>query len=100
MATLAAAATKGEEGRVTAEQVEIQAFRAGSREDAAAFRVLNVAWIERFFGMEEHDHVMLGDPGGDILLPGGNIVLGLVGEQALGCCGVSPVGSVGFRMRE
>jgi putative acetyltransferase len=91
MATLDAAAAKVEEGWVTAEQVEIRAFRAGSPEDAAAFRDLNVAWIERFFGMEEHDHEMLGDPEGYILRPGGRIVMAFVGERAMGCCALIPV---------
>jgi GNAT superfamily N-acetyltransferase len=91
MATLDEAATKGEEGLVTAEQVEIRAFRAGSLEDAAAFRDLNVEWIERFFGMEEHDHEMLGDPKGYILRPGGHIVMAFVGERAMGCCALIPV---------
>jgi GNAT superfamily N-acetyltransferase len=76
---------------VTAEQVKLRAFRVGSREDAAAFRDLNVEWIERFFGMEEHDHEMLGDPEGYILGPGGQIVMAFVGERAMGCCALIPV---------
>jgi putative acetyltransferase len=91
MATWAEAATKGEEGLVTAEQVEIRAFRAGSLEDAAAFRDLNVEWIEGFFGMEEHDHEMLGDPEGYILRRGGHIVMAFAAERAMGCCALIPV---------
>jgi GNAT superfamily N-acetyltransferase len=90
MATLHEAATKGEEGLATAEQVEIRAFRAGSLEDAAAFRDLNMEWIEQLFGMEEHDHEMLGDPEEYILRPGGHIVMAFVGERAMGCCALIP----------
>ena len=90
MATLYEA-VRGQEGPVTVEQVEIRAFRAGSREDAEAFRDLNVEWIERFFGMEEHDSEMLGDPEGYILRPGGHIVMAFVGERAMGCCALIPV---------
>ncbi|WP_255550785.1 GNAT family N-acetyltransferase [Granulicella sp. dw_53] len=69
-------------------QVEIRAFRA---EDAAAFRSLNEAWIETYFGLEEHDREMLGDPETYILRPGGHIVMAFIEERAVGCCALIPM---------
>jgi len=68
--------------------VEIRLFQAG---DAAAFRALNEAWIEKYFGIEEHDNEMLGDPQGYILKPGGQIVMAFLGDRAVGCCALIPL---------
>ena len=76
---------------VTAEQVELRVFRVGSAEDAQSFRELNESWIEKYFGMEEDDHEMLGDPEGYILRPGGQIVMAYLGDRAMGCCALIPV---------
>ena len=69
-------------------EVELRAFRP---EDATAFRELNEAWIEKYFGMEEHDHEMLGDPEGYIIRPGGHIVMAFLEGRAMGCCALIPV---------
>jgi len=37
--------------------------------DAEAFRSLNAAWIEKYFGMEDKDHVMLNHPMEKIIAP-------------------------------
>ena len=71
------------------QQVEIRLFRT---EDAAAFQALNEAWIRKYFGMEEHDHEMLGDPEGYILRPGGQIVMAFLGGRATACCALIPEG--------
>jgi putative acetyltransferase len=68
--------------------VEIRTFRP---EDATAFRQLNEAWIEMYFGMEEHDGEMLNDPEGYILQPGGQIVMAFAEGRAMGCCALIPV---------
>jgi GNAT superfamily N-acetyltransferase len=73
------------------EQVELRLYRAGSEEDARAFRELNEAWIRKFFGIEEHDSEMLGDPDGYILAQGGRIVLAEVDGTVMGCCALVPV---------
>jgi GNAT superfamily N-acetyltransferase len=64
-------------------QIEIRSFRAG---DGEAFRVLNEAWIERHFGIEEKDRITLGDPEGKILAKGGHIFMAVDGEARVGCC--------------
>ena len=55
-------------------------------EDATAFRELNEAWITKYFGLEEHDREMLGDPDGYVIQQGGHIFLAFVEERAIGCC--------------
>jgi putative acetyltransferase len=50
----------------------VRAFRPG---DEAAFRDINLEWIERFFAVEAKDRDVLGDPQKYILDPGGAILL-------------------------
>ncbi len=64
-------------------RIEFRPFRAG---DGKAFRVLNEAWIERHFGIEEKDRITLGDPEGKILARGGHIFVAVDGETVVGCC--------------
>ncbi|WP_263367177.1 GNAT family N-acetyltransferase [Edaphobacter bradus] len=61
-------------------------------QDAEAFRALNEAWIRKHFGLEEHDREMLGDPEGYILRRGGQIIMAVAGDTAVGCCALIPIG--------
>jgi putative acetyltransferase len=63
--------------------VEIRAFRP---EDATAFRELNEAWIKKYFGMEEQDYVVLGDPERYVVGAGGYIYMAFLDGVAVGCC--------------
>ncbi|HEX6879169.1 MAG TPA: GNAT family N-acetyltransferase [Terriglobales bacterium] len=54
-------------------------------EDAEAFRLLNEAWIEKYFRLEEKDRETLAKPQ-EILDAGGQIVMALLGEERVGCC--------------
>jgi GNAT superfamily N-acetyltransferase len=54
------------------------------REHAAAFRRLNLDWIERLFKVEEPDLEVLDDPEGAIIAPGGMIFIALDGEAVVG----------------
>ena len=54
--------------------------------DEAAFRVLNEAWITRFFVLEEKDRLTLGDPQKYILQPGGQILFAQLANEIVGCC--------------
>jgi len=65
--------------------VQLRSFQPA---DAAAFRELNQAWIERYFGMEQPDHEVLDDPIGHILEPGGHIFMACVEQRVIGCCGL------------
>jgi len=62
------------------------AFRLFQHGDADAFRKLNEEWIARYFSLEEHDHIQLGDPEGSVLRPGGQIIIAVAGEERIGCC--------------
>jgi putative acetyltransferase len=64
-------------------EVRIRPFQPG---DAEAFRRLNEEWIDRYFRLEEKDRKMLGDPQGQILDPGGAILIAEADGSAVGCC--------------
>ncbi len=61
-------------------------LRTFEASDATAFRELNEAWIKQYFGLEEHDHEILGDPLGSIIRPGGQIFMACAEGHAIGCC--------------
>ena len=54
------------------------------RELAAAFRRLNLDWIERLFRVEAPDLAMLDDPERSIIGPGGMIFFALDGDAVVG----------------
>lgn len=51
---------------------------------AAAFRRLNLAWIERLFTVEAADRRVLDDPEGAIIGPGGQVFLAMDGDEPVG----------------
>lgn len=61
-------------------------LRQFARGDEEAFRSLNEAWIERYFGLEDADRKILGDPQTQILAPGGQIYMALDGPEPVGTC--------------
>lgn len=61
--------------------IEIVRFR---RELAAAFRQLNLDWIERLFAVETADRVVLDDPEPAIIAPGGQILFALEAGRPVG----------------
>jgi putative acetyltransferase len=61
----------------------IRPFQPG---DESAFRLLNEAWITRFFVLEEKDRLTLGDPQKYILQPGGQILFAQLADEIVGCC--------------
>ena len=69
-------------------EIQIRRFAPG---DEGAFFALNQAWIERYFRMEEKDRKTLGDPMGQILAPGGEILMAEDGGAAIGCCALIPM---------
>lgn len=64
--------------------VVVRALEPGNAEDEAAFRDINLEWIERFFAVEAKDRTVLGDPRKYILDPGGQIFLAVDGVDYLG----------------
>jgi putative acetyltransferase len=54
--------------------------------DEAAFRALNVEWIERYFKLEPKDEAAFADPKAMYLDRGGRIFFTLREEKIVGCC--------------
>lgn len=67
----------------------IRSFRPG---DEAAFRDINLEWIERFFAVEQKDRDVLGNPWKYILDPGGEILLALDGDAPVGVVALMLIG--------
>lgn len=70
-------------------------FQAG---DETAFRDLNEAWIRQYFSIEEKDNEVLGDPDGQIMRPGGAIVMAVLNDRAIGCCALLARGDGCFEL--
>jgi putative acetyltransferase len=62
--------------------MEIVEFEPGHAE---AFRILNEAWISKYFAIEAKDREVLDDPQKKIIAPGGRIFMALQGGEAVGC---------------
>lgn len=60
--------------------------------DEAAFRDINLEWIERFFVAEDKDRETLGNPHKYILDPGGAILLAMDGDAAVGAVALIVIG--------
>jgi len=52
----------------------------------AAFKTLNLAWIEAYFVVEEADRTQLDDPVGQIVTPGGEVFFVLERGDVKGTC--------------
>ncbi|MGH7635670.1 MAG: MarR family transcriptional regulator, partial [Gemmatimonadaceae bacterium] len=55
-------------------------------EHAAAFRDLNLAWIRKYFVVEERDERDLGDPDMHILSRSGHILIAELRDETVGTC--------------
>ncbi|HEY2040928.1 MAG TPA: GNAT family N-acetyltransferase [Edaphobacter sp.] len=73
---------------ISSTSVQLRPFQPG---DAADFRRLNRAWIEKFFGLEEADNKMLDDPEGYVLSKGGHIFFAVANGTPIGCCALVPI---------
>lgn len=67
----------------------VRAFQPG---DEAAFRDINLEWIERFFAVEVKDREVLGNPQKYILDPGGAILLAVDGDRPVGAVALMVMG--------
>ena len=59
-----------------------------SREYAAAFKELNLDWIERYFVVEPLDELLLSNPQEHFIDSGGQIVFAVQDDLVVGCCGI------------
>jgi ribosomal protein S18 acetylase RimI-like enzyme len=69
--------------------IVIRPFAPG---DEAAFRDINLEWIERFFAVEDKDRETLGNPHKYILDPGGAIFMALDGDEPVGAVALIVMG--------
>ena len=74
---------------------EIVEFKS---EHAAAFKALNEAWISKDFALEAKDRVVLGDPEGKILKPGGRIFMAVQDGEAVGCVALLKMPDGGYEV--
>ena len=58
--------------------------------DAAAFRDLNLAWVEKYFTVEAADRAQLEDPQTHILDRGGSILIAEYAGEVVGTVGLVP----------
>jgi GNAT superfamily N-acetyltransferase len=72
--------------------VVVRALQPGNAADEAAFRDINLEWIQRFFVVEEKDRVVLDNPRKYILDPGGAIFLAMDDDEPVGAVALMPMG--------
>jgi ribosomal protein S18 acetylase RimI-like enzyme len=75
--------------------MEIVDFRP---ELAPAFRALNEAWITTLFALEPKDRLVLGDPQGQIVDKGGQVIFAAEGGEIAGCCALMALPDGGFEV--
>ena len=61
-------------------------------EYAADYKRLNIAWIEKYFTVEEHDIEQLDNPGEYIIDKGGYILFARYNDQIVGTCALIKTG--------
>ena len=65
---------------------------------AQAFRVLNEAWIGKYFVIEAKDREVLEDPDGKIIAPGGRIFMAIRDGEAVGCAALLKMADGGYEV--
>lgn len=65
---------------------------------AEDFGRLNYEWIEKSYGVEEHDHEVLDHPLTSVIEPGGQIFFAIKGASAIGTVAMIPYGERCFEL--
>ena len=65
---------------------------------AEAFRVLNEAWISKYFVIEPKDREVLNDPQGEIIDKGGRVFMALKDSVAVGCVALLKMDDGGYEV--
>ena len=65
---------------------------------AEAFRVLNEAWIAKYFVLEPKDREVLNDPQGKIIDKGGRVFMALQDGAAVGCAALLKMDDGGYEV--
>ena len=64
----------------------------------AAWTALNEAWIARLFVIEPKDRLVLDDPVGQIITPGGHILMAEIDGRPVGCCALIAMPDGGYEL--
>lgn len=67
-------------------------------EHAQAFKTLNEAWIGKYFAIEAKDRVVLDDPQGKIVDPGGRIFMAFKDGEPVGCVALIAMDDGGYEV--
>ena len=65
---------------------------------AEAFRLLNEAWIGKYFTLEPKDREVLGDPQGKVIDHGGRVFMALKDGVAVGCVALMKMDDGGYEV--
>ncbi|HUO11432.1 MAG TPA: GNAT family N-acetyltransferase [Caulobacteraceae bacterium] len=65
---------------------------------APAFRSLNEAWITALFALEPKDRLVLDDPQGQVIDPGGQVIFAREDGRIAGCCALMALPDGGFEV--
>lgn len=65
---------------------------------AAAWTGLNEGWIARMFAIEPKDRIVLDDPVGQIITPGGHILMAEIDGRPVGCCALIAMTDGGYEL--
>ena len=65
---------------------------------AEDFGRLNYEWIERSYGVEQHDHDVLDHPRTSVIEPGGEIFFALIDGRAIGTVAMIPIDEDSFEL--
>lgn len=65
---------------------------------AEAFRLLNEAWISRYFALEAKDREVLSDPQGKIIDRGGRIFMAVKDGEPVGCVALMKMDDGGYEL--
>ena len=65
---------------------------------ADAFLRLNLEWLEKYFWVEEIDHIVLSDPQGEIIDHGGYILFARLGDSVVGTAALKHYGDATFEL--
>ncbi|RFM25978.1 GNAT family N-acetyltransferase [Deminuibacter soli] len=76
-------------------EVTISGYRP---EYAAAFKALNIEWIEKFFAVEPHDMEQLDNPETYIINKGGSILFAVYEGKAVGTCALVKTGEAEYEL--
>jgi putative acetyltransferase len=71
----------------------VRVVSMSSPAEALAFRTLNEEWITEIFTLEEADRVILADPVGQVVEPGGDVLIARdARDEIVGCVALVPFG--------